>query len=472
MNEGFSQIPAKKITSGEVVELTEIQTPDYRVSFDTQHVPETSTTIQDTDQYGESQYSYQESGYQTMPIEEKSFRTERPEEGVDNSIFLKEILKEGRPLSKYEKEAFLNQESLVNLSMEEYVALWKQLKPHFASHITRQGYREVFSTDHSGGLGEFHNSFVEMLKDDKKLRSTFEVEKPEGLNQLEEELQQYLQTLDITSLEADESGAETLPKLWKVIKKRLTASMGSAPKVPDDAALHMATERVLDSYGAETENQVFCVFPSDVISSQFSFAFNGGHFGQSFNSAPLGSEARWNDAFIWNKEQPFNTSITLDAGIVFLPKSTPVNPLTGSKYLEYAIEDQDGQGIDKKIKATLPESTISAEEYWREYFLNNPELSPKHVVFYDGSPTLAVQEFMKDNGIVSDNGEINGTEEEFNENHIKDMHEDPFVENIENAAFAHGANALIKYFKEHPELRYEDYIGAEDIEEMQALLVE
>src|SRR3989338_7792725 len=74
--------------------------------------------------------------------------------------------------------------------------------------------------------------------------------------------------------------------------------------------------------------------------------------------------------------------------------------------------------------------------------------------------------------IVSDNGEINGTEEEFNEKHIKDMHEDPFVENIENTAFAHGANALIKYFKEHPELRYEDYISAEDIEEMQALLVE
>jgi hypothetical protein len=465
MPEDFSKIPAQKTAPDETDEFSEIQTPDYRIGL-ASDVVEASPAISDTDQSEETHYSYQESGYQTMPIEEKNFRTETSEEGVDNSIFLKEILKEERPLSKHEKELFLNPESLANLSREEYIAVWRQLSPNFVSHITRQGYREPENTHgyHSKGLGEFHNNFVEMLNDGLELKSKF------SKNGIEEAVLEHLAHFDPHEYKTLESGEQLEDKnnAWKYVKdKLLTGVNGRHTNAMDESALHLATEQVVESYGAEKNNQIFIIYPSDLIASQFNFTFDGAGRGQSFiNNA--GAESVNNDLFVWDKEQSTNTKLTLQAGVVFLPKSTLVNKDNGSKYEKYS-----GADSGQVIKSESSDQAITAMDYWQQYFKDNPEQTPKHVEFYDGDVNQAVHNFLQENKILGNEATASASEVlDFPENCIKDKKEGQKVEQITSDVLARAANALIKYFKEHPELRYEDYIGAEDIEEMQALLVE
>ena len=466
MPEDFTKIPAQKTTPDKTDEFSEIQTPDYRVGLNTPSIPESSPAISGTDESEETYYSYQESGYQTMPIEEKNFRIETSKDGVDNSIFLKEILKEERPLSKHEKELFLNPESLANLSREEYIAVWRQLSPNFVSHMTRQGYREPENTHayHSKGSGEFHNNFIEILNDGLELKSSF------AKDGVEEETLKHLAYFDPHEYETNEYGGQSGDRrnAWKYVKGGLlTGVNGRHTNATDRSALHLATEQVVESYGAEKNNQIFIIYPSDLIASQFNFAFEGAGRGQSFiNNA--GSESVNNDLFVWDKEQSINTKLTLQAGVVFLPKSTLVNKENGSKYEKYSRAD-----AGQVVKSESSDQAITAMDYWQQYFKDNPDQTPKHVEFYDGDVNRAVQNFLQENKILGNEATASTSEVlDFPENWIKDKKEGEKVEQITSDVLARAANALIKYFKEHPELRYEDYIGAEDIEEMQALLAE
>src|SRR6185503_4609999 len=96
---------------------------------------------------------------------------------------------------------------------------------------------------------------------------------------------------------------------------------------PDKIAVHFAAQMVADQfYGGERNNEVFFVYPSDFIASQHEYAFNG--WEKDFTKPQ--SETKWNDVFVWpsNLENP---GISVDAGLVFLPDHTPVDPETGSK---------------------------------------------------------------------------------------------------------------------------------------------
>jgi hypothetical protein len=429
MNEGFPKVPALKNTIGEAEVL---QTPDYRVS------------------------PHSESGYQTMPIEEKDFSTKELEK-EDNSFFLREILKEERPLSKHEKEMFLTPESLANLSKDEYVALWRQLNPNFVSHITRQGYRELESTHayHSSGVGEFHNNFVEVLNDGLELRSKF------GKGGVEGVVLEHLAHFDSNEYETNEDGGQSGSKrnAWKYVKGGLLSGVnGRHTNALDGSALHLATEQVVEAYGAEKNNQIFIIYPSDLIASQFNFAFDGAGRGQSFiNNA--GEDAVNNDLFVLDKTQPTGTKLTLDAGIVFLPRSTVVDRNTGSKY-----ENSSRNSV------VLSGQTVTAMEYWQQYFKNNPEQTPKHVEFYDGEVNQAVQNFLQENKILANGAASTSEVLDFPENCIQDKKEGDKVDTVTSDVLARAANALIKYFKDHPDLRYEDYVNSEDINEMRTLL--
>ena len=46
------------------------------------------------------------------------------------------------------------------------------------------------------------------------------------------------------------------------------------------------------------------------------------------------------------------------------------------------------------------EDTIPAREYWEQYFADHPEEKPKHIIYYDGDPSTAVEEFLTEHGIV------------------------------------------------------------------------
>jgi hypothetical protein len=155
------------------------------------------------------------------------------------------------------------------------------------------------------------------------------------------------------------------------------------PFVLDKSAIHFSSDEILNEiYGGELGNEIFVIYPTDMIASQYTFGVSD--LNKDIAEKPHGSENKWNDIFVWNDNQ----AISIDAGIVFLPSNVKVDPQTGSKY-------KDGRFVS-------PEETISSREYWDRYFEANPDKKPKHLVYYDteDSPTKATNKFLAEQGIV------------------------------------------------------------------------
>lgn len=244
-------------------------------------------------------------------------------------------------LTNEEKKEKLTPELLASLSTEEYVALWKRLNPQFLSHVTRQGFRDHNAmVYHSAGLEAFHNGFLSILQDGKELRPPLALH---GLKSRDEvSVKGYLEGWVLQAKDETEA-KERLGKL-------LNATLASAPKYPDETAVHFAAQVVADHYyGGEGNNEVFFAFPTDAIASQNNFGFNGRE--KTFTKAQ--SETKWNDVFVWPKDLD-NPGIPVDAGLVFLPEATPVDPNTGSKYAsEVKIVDGKETRVMVEDKAKL-----------------------------------------------------------------------------------------------------------------------
>lgn len=238
-----------------------------------------------------------------------------------------------RPLTNEQKRELLKPEVLASLSTEEYIALWRRLNPYFLSHVTRQGFRDHNAmVYHSRGLQEFHDGFVNTLKDEKLLRPPLALH---GLKNRDEF--SVRKWLDGWILKADDR-----QQAKERFQNLLHFTFASAPKYPDETAVHFAAQIVAnDYYGGENGNEVFYLYPSDVLVSQHPFAFNRG---KDDLTKPQ-SERKWNDVFVW-PEGIENLGIAIDAGIVFLPENTPVDPETGSKYAS-EVKLIDGQ--EKRI---------------------------------------------------------------------------------------------------------------------------
>lgn len=74
------------------------------------------------------------------------------------------------------------------------------------------------------------------------------------------------------------------------------------------------------------------------------------------------------------------------------------------------------------------ENAVSSKEYWEAYFKQHPEQRPKHLVFYDGNPTMAIREFQTKHNIgQADVSEVEGKLLGFNDRHVSDMDNDPRV---------------------------------------------
>lgn len=419
------------------------------------------------------------------------------------------------PLSVAEKARLLTPEALAELSLDEYIALWRRLNPFYASHVTRQGIRDHNSMFyHSAGMGEFSHGFTEMLGAGKSLHSASEVRyglPPEGFT--EDDVRHALKiAIKDRGKDIDErltegaSTAEVADDLVDHLPYNYT--WASAEPWSDVNAIHFGRNTCLDeTYGAEKGNEVFYIFPIDVIASQSRF---GGHVGRGFDTAQVASERKWNDMFVWSE----TGRIPLDSGIVFLPKSAEVSPETGSLYetvesigpngekvrepfldeavvqtVDKIIQTLEGEGafdeygllsyehtstqaqcdalvarfrdefglsqelaerlLDKRsdllcsrhriiqddmlkfqaerdgfspdtmdeeekyriyLRYNLEFRTFGfqkaknptpAETYWRKYFEAHPEQRPKHVVFYDGDPSDAADQFLLDHHIVT-----------------------------------------------------------------------
>jgi hypothetical protein len=417
------------------------------------------------------------------------------------------------PIDHEQKSELLDPEALSQLSEEEYIALWKRLNPHFVSHVTRQGFRDHNAmVYHSGGMQEFSNGLVDMLGDGKLLRPPIAA-------------RGGLRSRDESSIREWLSGyvleAENEEEAKKKLAGFLHHTIATAPKYPDETAVHFANEIVSDSYyGGERNNEVFIVYPSDVIASQYCYAFNGA---QKDFTKPQ-SEQKWNDVFVWPQTVE-NPGISIDAGIVFLPNETRVDSETGSKYASKVetvngeekrvmMEDeklisafinwaeslndespvikalkeyneskkdmwsrrQDNEKIcfdvfrkeiiqlgfseeaandiirslfgsvngiyqfeydgkigfgDSKKDAAInklrdasanwkrAENSITAKEYWENFFQKNPQVRPKHVEYYNGDPTAAIYMFQRKHNIgKADTSGIDGVLLGFEENHV------------------------------------------------------
>ncbi|MDD3532363.1 MAG: hypothetical protein PHR64_03360 [Candidatus Shapirobacteria bacterium] len=412
-----------------------------------------------------------------------------------------------QPLSNEQKRALLTPEVLASLTTEEYIALWRRLNPYFLAHVTRQGFRDHTGEDmmvnHASGYREYVSGFVDVMENGQCL---FPPLARVGLvNRDEATVKSFLSSFFEQAENADQAR--------EMFKNFLSFGLAAAPKYPDITATHFAAQTVLDGYyGGERGNEVFFVYPSDVLASQYPYAFNGKE--KDFTEPQ--SENKWNDVFIWT--DPENPGIPVDSGIVFLPDTRLVDPETGSRYASEmrTIDGQERRVMientdlvasfvewGKKLDAQSPlarafaaykkerdyynqqdlerecvttftqelinlgfeadasslltnrlmgemhrkdsldeealqgivrgagahfkmaERTIPARDYWENFFAENPDLRPKHVVYYDGSPTAAVFKFQQQNGIgKADTSEENGPLLGFDDHRVVNMGED------------------------------------------------
>lgn len=433
--------------------------------------------------------------------------------------------KSTEPLTNEEKRELLKPEVLSQLTTDEYIALWKRLNPYFLTHVTRQGFRDHNAMFyHSAGLQEYHNGFVSVVKDEKKLRPPLALA---GLKNRDEVSVKMFLSEWVLQAENEEEATERFTNL-------MNWHLASAPKYPDQTAVHFANQLVADNYyGGEQDNEVFFVFPSDVIASQHNFAFNG--WEKDFTKPQ--SETKWNDIFIWPNSLE-NPGITIDAGVVFLPEKTQVDPKTGSKYaseakqidsVEKRVMIEDIERVNKFIdwaqslndqseiikmardyyqernynmtkakedslttacleelkklgfseesarslssglirdlmywntetpidkfqdlidgssaKYKGAENTISSKEYWEKYFGENPQLKPKHIIYYDGDPSSAIYKFQQENDIGRANtSETDGNLLGFDDHFVSEMEKDPRA-NVGRKELVNMGNKIIR----------------------------
>ena len=189
---------------------------------------------------------------------------------------------------------------------------------------------------HSAGMFEYHDGFREMLRKGHELRAPravhYELDPTD-----EDSVCRFLAANEVFSQDSEQLARERFHQL-------VHYSIAAAPKYADKGAVHFGAQVVLDSYyGGEKDNEIFVVYPSDFIASQYVFSFGG--WEKDFTRPQ--SESKWNDVFVWDKER-VNTSIPLDAGIVFLPRSTLVDRGSGSKYALVPRDDNRAGAFDLK----------------------------------------------------------------------------------------------------------------------------
>lgn len=251
-------------------------------------------------------------------------------DGLEELEFEKMLESVSSPAEKIETLTF---ENMSKLSTKQYMELWKKLNPFYITHITRQGVRDhVGMFYHSAGSGELQDGFKGILGDDKILRSPAEVRFGIKPGFTKEDVEKFIDE-NVTDEQLENSNADTILEGLPV-----NSTIAAADPWTDRQAIHFAQHTVLNEYyGSETGNEIFFVYPTDVIASQCKF---GGHMHKSLTTAQVKNEREWNDIFVWPKDG----NIPVDAGLVFLPEDTMVDPNTGSRF---AIDEKGEIEIDE-----------------------------------------------------------------------------------------------------------------------------
>jgi len=315
-------------------------------------------------------------------------------------------------LSAGERKKLFTETILSHLPLGKYLELWRRGSPHFVSHVTRNGFRDHTSHIHEGDVGKFFSGFNNILESGVIGSPYYAL----GLKDVSEiGIRDFLQQNGILAAINKE---EALKKYMELVSKDIAADT-KLPVYGDRASIHVATEYISnDIYGAETGNEVFVIYPSDLIVSQFNFSFNTGKEGKGFTKQP--DSCGHNDVFVWSKNGL--STLPLNAGIVFLPKSTLVDQETGSQYKSYENEQgvlerridnervnkfmswiADNHTVNKENKKSLADSIIST-------FGVNQELAKKVIESFAINNGFSPYKYTSDGEtlVKKDNQEIAG----------------------------------------------------------------
>lgn len=215
------------------------------------------------------------------------------------------------PFTPEELGEVFKPENLATLSTEEYILLMRRFPSEMVTHVTRQGVRDhAVGMDHTAGIGEHQNGFVDMLADGE-MKSFLGIYLKEGVTRT-----------GIKKLMTRLSGKFGKDEDARIILEQLsTEGEGEiVEKWADRTSVHFAAEEVADDlYGSERGNEIFITFPSALIASQYFFS----------GKLTDGTSGNKNDSWIWTKDQE---GIPIDAGLVFIPEDTQVDSESGSKY--------------------------------------------------------------------------------------------------------------------------------------------
>lgn len=216
------------------------------------------------------------------------------------------------PYDKQEMVELFDEKHLESLSLPDYALLLKRFPGEMVCHVTRHGIRDHVS-HHDAGGDEYSDNFQKVLADGR-LRS------PLAIWLMEENKEAALAEF----LRLDQQPDENEALLY--LNDKVSPDRQSLPgSYADKTAIHFAVEAVAsDYYGSENGNEIFFAFPSAQIASQYFFE---GHHGVAGSEAT--NDMLWNDLFVWTQEEK---GMSLNAGLVFIPRDTPVDKQTGSRY--------------------------------------------------------------------------------------------------------------------------------------------
>lgn len=292
---------------------------------------------------------------------------------------------EDSEFSKEDIQKYFKDEFLSELTIDQYVTLLKRFPTEMVTHVTRQGIRDHTGMMwHTRGEGEFHNGFLDVIKDGK-IESALGVHIKEQLNyeavknfiKIDELYESYKnERQDLT-----EKGAK-ISLLDKLISENFLVT-----EYFDRNSVHLAAGEVADElYGAETKNEIFFSFPSAYIASQYYYC------GDIFDTYAGGQR---NDHYIFNRE---SKGIDINSGIVFIPENSHVSVDNGSIY---KIREDSVVLEDTVLVKEDFENSILSKEYWEKYFEEHKDLKPSKIVYYniENSPTEALNLWKEENGL-------------------------------------------------------------------------
>lgn len=229
-------------------------------------------------------------------------------------------------------EKYFNPEALRALSLKDYAALLQRFPQEMVTHVSRRGIRDHADlSDHYDDEAYKHHDAFDKVLETRTLQSVI------GLRLKQDAAKAYvekeLRLFNATTREEAEQALE------KVVNARGWASFA------DCSAVHFAAEEVADNfYGSERDNEVFIAYPSALVAASYDF---GGHY---TDLAKPNADATRNDVWVWSKEEE---GMPIDAGIVFLPRESRVDPETGSRYAltpeKKPIIDHDVEQLYEKL---------------------------------------------------------------------------------------------------------------------------